>query len=202
MTVLLHISAGPRIARSQSRRYGRALVQHLVRTHGAVETMRRDLAVPPLPQPDEAFADASVMPADRRGPREIAALALSETLIGELERADLIAIDTPMHNYTVPAPLKAWIDYIVRPAYTFRSTPQGKVGLLQDRPVHVVFTCGGLIGDAPPGQPDFLTPYLRAIFATIGITSLTALCLDGVARGTERADARIADALGIAAAVV
>src|SRR6202035_1468413 len=30
----------------------------------------------------------------------------------------------------------------------------------------------GYCGDIPPGQPDFLTPYLRAIFATIGIGQL------------------------------
>jgi FMN-dependent NADH-azoreductase len=199
MTVLLHISAGPRIARSHSRRYGGLLVGHLARVQGGVEIVRRDLGTAPLPYPDEPFAEANVMPADWRGTKEQAALALSETLVEEVERADLIAIDTPMHNYAVPATLKAWIDYVVRPGRTFRSSPQGKIGLLADRPVHVVFTCAGLIGDAPPAQPDFLTPYLRAIFATIGITSLSTLCLDGLGRGSERADARLAESLGLQA---
>jgi hypothetical protein len=35
-----------------------------------------------------------------------------------------------MHNYTVPAVLKAWIDQIVRIHRSFASTPAGKVGKL------------------------------------------------------------------------
>jgi NAD(P)H-dependent flavin oxidoreductase YrpB (nitropropane dioxygenase family) len=43
----------------------------------------------------------------------------------------------------------------------------------------------GYCGDIPPGQPDFLTPYLRAIFATIGISLVEFLRLEGLSRGLE-----------------
>ena len=36
-----------------------------------------------------------------------------------------------------------------------------------------------------PAQPDFLTPYLRAIFGTIGITDLHFITLEGVTRGAD-----------------
>ncbi|MDM0022482.1 NAD(P)H-dependent oxidoreductase [Variovorax saccharolyticus] len=36
--------------------------------------------------------------------------ARSEVLIRELEQADCLVIATPMHNDTVPAALKLWID--------------------------------------------------------------------------------------------
>ena len=82
------------------------------------------------------------------------ALATSEALIGELEACDAVVIGTPMNNYTVPATLKAWIDQIVRIHRTFRSTPQGKVGLLRDRPVYVVIASGGYFtGPSPTGTP-------------------------------------------------
>jgi FMN-dependent NADH-azoreductase len=42
-------------------------------------------------------------------------------------------------------------------------------------------------------QPDFLTPYLQAIFETIGIHSLEFIRLEGMARGSE-AVARALDA--------
>lgn len=39
---------------------------------------------------------------------------------------------------------------------------------------------GGYCGDAPPpGQPDFLTPYLRAVFNTIGLFDLSFIRLEG-----------------------
>jgi len=54
--------------------------------------------------------------------RGVDALVRSEILIGELETSDLV-ISTPMHNFTVPALLRAWIDQVVRFGRTFRSTP-------------------------------------------------------------------------------
>jgi FMN-dependent NADH-azoreductase len=119
---------------------------------------------------------------------------LSETLIGELEAADWVVVGTPMNNFTVPSSLKAWIDHIVRIRRTFASTPAGKVGLLRDRPVIVVSAHGGFTGDAPPGQPDFLTPYLRAILHTIGIDQVDFIRLEGLTRGPEHVERALAAA--------
>ena len=41
-------------------------------------------------------------------------------------------------------------------------------------------------------QPDFLTPYLRAIFETIGIRQVEFLCADGLSRGPEAVAAALA----------
>jgi FMN-dependent NADH-azoreductase len=94
-----------------------------------------------------------------------------------------------MHNFTVPAPLKAWIDQIVRIHRSFRSTPAGKLGLLRDRPSYVVIASGGhFTGPSPtgaPAQPDHLRPYLRDILTTIGITDLTFITLEGLSRGPD-----------------
>jgi FMN-dependent NADH-azoreductase len=40
-------------------------------------------------------------------------------LVQELLRADLIVIGAPMYNFGLPAPLKAWIDNVVRVGVTF-----------------------------------------------------------------------------------
>ena len=92
-----------------------------------------------------------------------------------------------MHNYTVPAVLKAWIDQVVRINRTFASRPTGKAGLLRDRLVLVVIASGSWFsGPSPtgtPAQPDFLTHYLRAILGTIGLNDIHFLTLEGVARG-------------------
>jgi FMN-dependent NADH-azoreductase len=61
--------------------------------------------------------------------------------------------------------------------------------LLRDRPVYVVIASGGYFSrpspQGTPPQPDFLTPYLRAIFGTIGITDLHFITLEGLTRGAE-----------------
>jgi len=118
----------------------------------------------------------------------------SEILIRELEATDCLLISTPMHNFTVPAVLKAWLDQVVRFGRTFKSTPDGKIGLLQDRPTYIVIASGGYFSDDRARQPDHLTPYLTDILATIGIKSVTYITLEGLARGEEA----VADAYGSA----
>lgn len=112
------------------------------------------------------------------------ALVYSEMLLGELAAADLVVIDTPMHNFTVPAVLKAWIDYVVRPGRSFGLSPRGKIPLLKDRPVRIAIACGGHF-TGPYAQNDFLTPYLRYVFATIGITDIDFLLMEHVIRDDD-----------------
>ncbi|WP_271274319.1 FMN-dependent NADH-azoreductase [Aliamphritea hakodatensis] len=46
-------------------------------------------------------------------------LELSDTLIDELNEADIILMSAPMYNYGMPAVLKAWFDQVVRINKTF-----------------------------------------------------------------------------------
>lgn len=179
---LLHVSASPRGSLSHSRWFGRAVVDRL-RAATAIRVTRRDLAATPPPAPDAGFVEASLMRAQDRGAEHRHYLEVSENLIAELAEADAAVIDMPMHNFTVPAVFKAWIDMVVRPGRTFDSTPSGKVALLADRPVVVIAACGGSIGRSPFSQPDFLTPYVKHVFATMGLNDLTFVLMERLNRG-------------------
>lgn len=185
MAILLHVSASPRCAASFSRSVGEELAAAFAAAVSGLTLTRRDLSEAPPPHPGPDFARANAMAADARGDAERAALARSEALIAELEAADLLVISTPMHNFTVPSALKAWIDHVVRPGRTFRSTASGKEALIRDRPVFAIISCGGRLGE-PAGQLDFLTPYLRYVLATIGLSSLDVLHLEEMNRCTEK----------------
>ncbi len=110
-------------------------------------------------------------------------LDYSETLIAELETAAMVVIGTPIHNFTVPSVLKAWIDHVVRARRTFGYSGKQKVGLLPDRPVFVAIASGGVHAGDQASQPDFLTPYLKAILGTIGLHDLAFFRMQGLARG-------------------
>ena len=180
MTTILQILVSPRPV-SVSRRIACEITARIAALRPGARIIERDLAADPPPHPDIGWYEAILSPTPDEDPR----FALSERLIGELEAADFVVIGTPMNNFTVPSTLKAWIDHIVRIRRTFRSTSEGKIGTLRDRPLIVVSAHGGYCGDTPPGQPDFLTPYLRAVFETIGINAVEFLRLEGLARGPE-----------------
>jgi FMN-dependent NADH-azoreductase len=158
--------------------------RHYRSDHGVAPRRPCDHAGPrrrPPPHPDHDLYDAILSPTpDDDDPR----FALSERYIGELEAADFVVIGTPVNNFTVPSTLNSWIYHIVRIRRTFRTIPEGKIGLLRDRVLIIARAHGGYV-TIPPVQPDFLTPYLRAIFETIGISSVEFIRLEGMARGPE-----------------
>jgi FMN-dependent NADH-azoreductase len=180
MTTILQILVSPR-PRAFSRQVARDIVARIAGWHPGAQIIERDLAADPPPHPDLDLYEAILSPTPDGDPRFV----LSEQLIAELEAADFVVIGTPMNNFTVPSTLKAWIDHIVRIRRTFRSSPEGKIGMLRDRPLIIVSAHGSYCGDTPPGQPDFLTPYLRAIFATVGIRTVEFLRLEGMSRGPD-----------------
>jgi FMN-dependent NADH-azoreductase len=187
MATILQILVSPR-PQSHSRRLAAEIVSWIAARHPGATVVTRDLAADNPPHPDVDLYDAILSPTPDDDPR----FALSETYIRDLDAADFVVIGTPVNNFTVPSTLKAWIDHIVRIRRTFRSTPEGKIGLLRDRPVIIVTAHGGFV-TIPPVQPDHLTDYLRTIFETIGIPSVEFLRLEGMSRGPE-AVARALDA--------
>ncbi|KAF1072303.1 NAD(P)H-dependent oxidoreductase [Variovorax sp.] len=79
-------------------------------------------------------------------------------------------------------------------------TPEGKVGMLRDRPVFIAIASGGRFSGERARQPDFLTPYLRAILGSIGLTELHFFSVQGTGLGEAAvAEARSAADLALAA---
>ncbi|MBY5427889.1 FMN-dependent NADH-azoreductase [Rhizobium leguminosarum] len=176
---ILHIDSSPR-QESHSRALSAAIVEKLLKVAPGARITRRDLGADPLPQTEALYAAALASPATLAAP-PMGSLDLSEVLIREVEAADVIVIGTPMHNLTIPSVLKAWIDQILRVGRTMKSTPSGKVGMLQDRPVFIGAASGGFFAGERANQPDFLTPYLSLALSSIGLRTQQFLPLQGTA---------------------
>jgi FMN-dependent NADH-azoreductase len=179
---ILHVTCSPRGQASESRRLSLEIIGHLLRRSPSATVVDRvvgDGSVPPI---DGDYALSQQSSADQTGN---GTAAVSDELIDELESADLVVIGTPMHNFTVPAALKVWIDHVVRARRTFNVTPLGKAGMLRDRPVFVAVSSGGKFSGEHARQPDYLTSYLRAILGITGLHDLTFFSVEGVAFGPE-----------------
>jgi FMN-dependent NADH-azoreductase len=194
---LLLIECSPRRERSTSRHLGRELIAPIEeRFDREVRLTERRIGIEPLPPLSAEYAESLLLPIDEARARHGASLAVSDELIAELERADLLVISAPVHNFTIPAALKTWIDYVVRRDVTFRTTSEGKVGLLRDRPTLVAVSAGGGMFRDPPTQPDFFRPYLRAALGVMGLTSVSFAASTGLAFTEAPLAAVEADARG------
>jgi FMN-dependent NADH-azoreductase len=187
---LLHISCSPRGHESESYALAQKIIAPLLEASSSPRLVERMLGRDPIPHIGGSYAVAHKLPSE--GLVNNAAIACSELLIRELESADALVISTPMHNLTVPSVLKAWIDNVVRAGRTFNVTPGGKIGTLRDRPTFIAVASGGKFSGERARQPDFLTPYLETVLATIGLHDLAFFSVEGTGLGPETvADARL-----------
>lgn len=186
MMKILHVSCSSRGQASESYRLSRKIIGFLLKSEPTAILIDRFVGGGAISHVDENYAVA--LSATQQPSTEISqggSISLSEELIQELESSDVVVIGTPMHNFTVPSALKAWIDHIVRVRRTFNVTTEGKVGALRDRPVFVAVSSGGRYSGKRARQPDFLTPYLKAILGTIGLHDLTFFSVEGAALGPD-----------------
>ncbi|MGK7652240.1 FMN-dependent NADH-azoreductase [Roseovarius sp. B08] len=171
---------------------GHALAEHamdnLRRRHPGLRTIYRDLSQGGFGWIGRDYAHAVLSGAAPHAPE----FSDSEALIRELEQTDALIVSTPMHNYTVPATLKIWIDLVLRVGRSFGFRDGRKVGLLADRPTLILVASGGAVTQqAGAMQPDYLTGYMRDVFATIGLEDLRFIHLECLAR-PELADKALA----------
>ena len=163
MTHLLHIDSSARAGvRGQVAHgsYSRALsarfvAQWLQQAGDHTQVSYRDVgATPPTPVTQDWIA-AAFTPRERRNAQLQSALTESDHLIAELRAADVLVIGAPMYNFGAPAPLKAWIDNIVRIHETFDFYPERDdpyEPLLADKPRSVVILSARGGSELNPGE--------------------------------------------------
>lgn len=174
MTTILSVQSSARHQGSHSRDLSAKLIEKLASADGDTQVVERDVSAN-MPIIDETWLAANWTPTDQRTPEQAQTLDLSETLIGELEQADIIVLGVPMYNFAIPAALKAWIDLVARAGRTFRYSEQGPVGLLEGKKAYVVITSGGV----PVGSGyDFTTDYIRHVLGFVGITDVSVVAAD------------------------
>ena len=172
MPTLLALQASPRGPESISRELTNLFIERWQHTHRDGRVIVRELGDGRIGHLNAVWVIATFVPPAQRTPQMQAVLAESDELTAELMVADAIVLGTPMYNFAVPANLKAWIDLVVRFNVTF--TLEG--GLLPDRPVTAIISSRGVYTPGAADEAvDFETPYLRHIFAYLGLTSFTAI---------------------------
>ncbi len=145
-----------------------------------------------LPLVDASWIAANFTPEEERTDAQRAVLATSDALIEEVKAADTLIISAPIYNFSVPASLKAWIDLICRAGVTFRYTPDGPQGLLQDKHAILVITSGGT---SVGSDIDFASGYLRQIMNFVGITNIEVIAADRIMAEGDQAIAEARSAI-------
>jgi FMN-dependent NADH-azoreductase len=182
--IVLHIDSSPRGVDSVSRDLTRQIVNRLKAVEPTLDVVQYDLGDRPLPHRSSdaigALRQAELATAEQR---ELG--ALSDRMIEELQRADLIVIGSPMHNFGITSQLKAWFDTIIRAGKTFSYGEQGPEGLLKDKRAIVVETRGGVYTTGSAASFNHQEPHLKTLLGFIGISDVQFIHAEGLDMGPE-----------------
>lgn len=186
MKTLLQINTSIFAGDGQSTRLANEFSAHWLANTPNGRVVVRDLAAEPVPHLSAERFTAFALSAHERSPAQNRAVDESNALINELRNADEVVLGLPLYNFGVPSTLKAWIDHIARAGITFRYSDNGPVGLLADRPVHIIATRGGLFRGTPW---DTQSDYIRNVMRFIGITDIHFIYAEGLSSGGQREQA-------------
>ena len=182
MTTLLHIDSSPLYGRSVSRRLTDAFVTQWKSSHRDGTVVDRDLNSTPIPPVTAEWVSAAYTPEETRTPQQRELLALSDTLLAELEQADEYVFGVPMHNFGVPSVLKLWIDQIARVGRAFSYADGKPKGLITGKRATFIIATGGIYdAQTQMASFNFVEPYLRSVFGFLGVTDSTFLTAGGTA---------------------
>lgn len=92
---------------------------------------------------------------------------------------DKYIIAAPLWNLSIPAILKAYIDYISVTGITFKYTATGPVGLCSGKVVHIV-SRGGYYSTEPTSNLEMGDRYLKVLLGFLGIHDFTTIAAEGV----------------------
>ncbi|EWH09964.1 Flavodoxin-like fold subfamily protein [Catenovulum agarivorans DS-2] len=153
------------------------LVKQLADKLGETNVVTRDFSKEPVPHLDGEWVSALMTPAAEKSAEQSAKTQVSDTYIAEVVEADYIVIAAPMYNFNVPSMLKAWFDHLARAGVTFKYTENGPVGLVDDKPVYVVTTRGGMHKGT---DRDTEVQFIRTFLAFIGLTQVEFIYAEGL----------------------
>ena len=160
--------------------------------HPGIRIVRRDVGAEPIPHLTPATVAA--IRGEPSTPAEHAARALSDTLVGELQAADLIVIASPMYNFGISSTLHTWFDHVLRARLTFRYTEAGPEGLIKGRKAVVIESRAGFYSEGDGAVMDGQERHIANLLGFMGIDDVEFVRAEKLAFGPEVAEASIAEA--------
>ena len=198
---LLHLDSSALGAASVSRHLSSEIVARERALHPDIRVTYRDLAADPAlhltgthmaARSGAAIEDATIN----------ADLLKGNAYLDEIVAADVVVIGAPMYNFSIPTPLKSWIDRIAVAGKTFRYTASGSEGLLKNKKAFIASARGGVYSaGSPAASNEHQETYLISVLAFLGVTDIKVVRAEGMAFGPEAKEAAVASALQDIAAI-
>jgi len=182
MKTLLHIDASARKTNNSvaaynsiSKSIAATFIQKWRILNNEVKIIHRDVGANPPDFISQDWIAAVFTPDSAKTDNQKALLSLSDSLISEVEQADVIVMSSSMYNYGMPAALKAWFDQVIRIHKTFSfDLSRGDFPLepIMSGKILVLITSSGEFGFGIGGireKMNHLGPHVQTLSHYLGV---------------------------------
>lgn len=132
-------------------------------------------------------------------PEEQKGAALVSKYLNQFSEADKVVLAFPMWNFTVPAVLHTYMDYLSQAGKTFKYTAEGPVGLMGDKKVALLSARGGVYSEGPAAAVEMANKYVRTLLGFWGVSNITEVIVEGHNQFADKAEAIISEGVTKAA---
>ncbi|MCE4049610.1 MULTISPECIES: FMN-dependent NADH-azoreductase [Bacillaceae] len=130
---------------------------------------------------------------------EKAASDLVTKYLDQFLAADKVVFGFPLWNFTVPAVLHTYLDYLSQAGKTFRYTAEGPEGLVGDKKVMLLNAAGGVYSEGPAASVELAVRYVKTILAFWGVQNPETIIIEGHNQNPDQAAEIIAAGVSKAA---
>ena len=177
MKTLLQINTSLFAGNGQSTQLANEFVREWQADHPGAQVVVRDLAANPVPHLNASRLAAFATPTEQRTAEQQEIAAFSDSLIAELNNADVIVIGLPLYNFGIPSGLQAYFDHVARAGVTFKYTATGPEGFIRGKRVLVFATRGGKHAGTPS---DSASAHIRNLLGFLGMKDVEIIYAEGL----------------------
>lgn len=124
-------------------------------------------------------------------------LTAKQKAMDALAEADVIAFAFPLWNFTIPAKLQTFVDYVASPGFTFKYSPEGKlIQLMTDKKVIFLTARGGIYSTPERAPMEMALTYMRNVFSGMfGLKVMDEVIIEGHNASPDHRDEIIQEGL-------
>ncbi|HEX5457955.1 MAG TPA: NAD(P)H-dependent oxidoreductase [Candidatus Nitrosotalea sp.] len=112
-------------------------------------------------------------------------LAKMDAMTKQIKSADVVVMAFPMHNFSTPAPVKAWFDSVMLKGQTWDAADGKYFGLMGGKKALILVSSGGFYTDSPMISWEHALSLAKIEFQFMGFSDIRGILSEGMNAGDE-----------------
>lgn len=108
-----------------------------------------------------------------------------DAMTQQIKSADIVVVAFPMHNFSTPAPVKAWFDSVMLKGQTWDNSDGKYFGLMEGKKALILVSTGGFYTKEPMINWEHAISLAKIEFQFMGFSDIRAILNEGMNAGDQ-----------------